>query len=405
MDPESAMRLALAEARRASGRTWPNPPVGAVVVRGGRVLGRGSTRPPGGAHAEVVALESARRRHGAAAVRGATLAVTLEPCCFEGRTPPCTDAVLAAGVARVLVGEGDPHPRVRGRGVRRLRAAGLEVVTGVLEPACREQHLGFRSLVERGRPQLALKLAATLDGRIATARGESRWITGEAARARVQSLRARTDAVAVGSATARADDPELVARRAGGGVAHRPVRVVFDAGLTLPPAGRLVRAPDPERTWVLGAPDAPARRRHALEAAGVRVLSVPRRGAHLDLARALARLGREGLTTLLVEGGGELAAALLRAGLVDELHWFVAPSCLGGDARPALGGLGIARLARRVALEAPLVRRLGDDLYIRGRVASGRRQPGAGAAERGRGTRSPQRRRAARRARGGAVEG
>jgi diaminohydroxyphosphoribosylaminopyrimidine deaminase/5-amino-6-(5-phosphoribosylamino)uracil reductase len=366
------MRLALAQARRASGRTWPNPPVGAVVVRGERVLGRGYTRPPGGPHAEVVALDAARRRHGAAALRGATLAVTLEPCCFTGRTPPCTDAILAAGIARVLVGQRDPHPRVAGRGLRLLRARGVALATGVLEDACREQHQGFTSVLERGRPFVALKLAATLDGRIATARGESRWITGEAARARVHALRAVSDAVAVGSETARADDPELVARR-DGRVVHRPVRVVFDAALTLPPRGRLARAPDPERTWVLAAPDAPAARRRALARAGVRVLDLPRRGGHLDLPRALAALAREGLTTLLVEGGGGLGAALLRAGLVDELHWFTAPSCLGADARPALGPLGVERLDARLALEDVEVRRLGADLYLRGRVA---RRPG-----------------------------
>lgn len=377
------MRLALAQARRASGRTWPNPPVGAIVLRGERVLGRGFTRPPGGPHAEIAALDAARRRHGPAALRGATLAVTLEPCCHTGRTPPCTDAVLAAGIARLWIGGRDPDSRVAGAGIRRLRAAGLALEIGVLEEACREQHQGFLSAVERGRPHVALKLAATLDGRIATARGESRWITGAAARARVQALRGSSDAVAVGSATARADDPELVARR-GGRVVHRPVRVVFDSRLTLPIAGRLVRAPDPERTWVLAAPDAPAARRRALERAGVRVLAVPRRGAHLDLRRALAALGRAGLTTLLVEGGGGLGAALLRASLVDEVHWFVAPSCLGGDARPALGPLGVARLRSRLALEAPRVSRLGPDLYLRGRVAQRPDRPGAGGQARAR---------------------
>jgi len=379
VEPVRAMRLALAQARRASGRTWPNPPVGAVVVRGGRVLGRGYTRPPGGPHAEIVALADARRRHGAAALRGATLVVTLEPCCFTGRTPPCTEAIVAAGIARVVVGDRDVDPRACGRGYRRLRAAGVEVVTGVLEGACRAHHCGFASRVERGRPDVALKLAATLDGRIATRAGASRWITGEAARARVHALRARADAVAVGSGTARADDPELTARR-GGRVVHRPVRVVFDSALTLPLASRLVRGPDPERTWVLASRGAPAGRRRALEAAGVRVFLVPRRGAHLDLGRALARLGREGLNTLLVEGGGGLAAALLRAGLVDELHWFAAPALLGGDARPAVGPLGIGALDARVALAAPQVSRLGADLYIRGRIAREPRR-GAGRAE------------------------
>lgn len=367
MDPEQAMRRALLEARRASGRTWPNPSVGALVLRGERVLGRGATRPPGGPHAEVVALAAARRRFGAAALRGATLVVTLEPCCFTGRTPACTDAILAAGIARVFVGHRDPDARVMGRGLRILRAAGLEVRTGVLEASCREQHRGFLSVALRGRPFVALKLAASLDGRIATAAGEARWISGPAARRQVHALRAASDAVAVGSATARADDPELTARR-GGAVVHRPVRVVFDSAATLSPRSRLALAPDPERTWVLASPAAPAARRRALEQAGVRVLEVPARRGHLDLRRALLRLGREGLGSLLVEGGGGLAAALLREGLVDELHWFAAPCWLGADGRPALGALGVRRLAQRVGLEGLRVSRLGDDLYLRGTV-------------------------------------
>jgi diaminohydroxyphosphoribosylaminopyrimidine deaminase/5-amino-6-(5-phosphoribosylamino)uracil reductase len=368
MTPEAAMRRALAAARRVSGRAWPNPPVGAVVVRGDRVLGVGATQPPGGPHAEIVAMAAARRRHGAAALRGATLATTLEPCCHTGRTGPCSAAVIAAGIARVWVGERDPNPLVAGGGLRRLRAAGIAVETGVLAAECAEQHRGFATLLAQGRPLVALKLAATLDGRIATAAGESRWITGPAARARVHALRARVDAIGIGAGTARADDPALTARR-GGRIVHRPVRVVFDSGLSLPPRSRLARAADAERTWILAAPGAPAARRRALLARGVRILEVPRRGAHLDLRRALARLGREGLTTLLVEGGGELAAALLRAGLVDELHWFSAPAWLGGDARPALGPLAVRRLADRVALaRGARVIRLGDDLYIHGKV-------------------------------------
>jgi diaminohydroxyphosphoribosylaminopyrimidine deaminase / 5-amino-6-(5-phosphoribosylamino)uracil reductase len=215
---------------------------------------------------------------------------------------------------------------------------------------------------------VALKLGATLDGRIATASGESEWITGPAARARVHALRARIDAIAIGAETARADDPELTARR-GARVVHRPVRVVFDSGLRLSPRSRLARSTDPERTWVVAARGAPAARRRALEARGVRVLEVPKRGGRVDLPSALRRLGREGLTTVLVEGGGVLAAGLLRAGLVDELHWFAAPAWLGSDARPALGPLAIRRLADRVQLTDPRVIRLGDDLYIQGRVA------------------------------------
>lgn len=363
------MRRALALARRAEGRTFPNPPVGAVVLRGDRVLGEGATRPVGGPHAEIVALERARRRHGPRALRGATLAVTLEPCCHHGRTGPCTEAILAAGIARVWVGHRDPNPFVGGRGLRRLRRAGLDVEVGVLEAACRARHRGFVSIQERGRPWVALKLAASLDGRIAVASGESRWITGERARALVHRLRDRADAVVVGSGTARADDPELAVRR-GGRVVRRPLRVLVDSRLAAPPTARLFRGPDPERTWVLTARDAPARRRRALEAAGARLVDVPRRrgGRRLDLRRGLVRLGELGLTALLVEGGGGLAAALLADGLVDEVHWFTAPTLLGGDGRPALGPLGLRRLVERVDLEAAEVRRLGRDLYVHGGV-------------------------------------
>jgi diaminohydroxyphosphoribosylaminopyrimidine deaminase/5-amino-6-(5-phosphoribosylamino)uracil reductase len=361
------MRKALARARHAAGRVHPNPAVGAVVVRGSRVLGGGRTQEAGGPHAEVMALAAARRRHGAAALRGATLAVTLEPCDHTGRTPPCTEAILAAGIRRVWVGARDPHPRVRGRGFRRLRRGGVEVTKGVLEPACREHHRGFLSVHERGRPWVALKLAATLDGRLATVTGESRWITGARARERVHALRHRVDAVLVGSQTALRDDPELTARRAGR-VSHRPIRVVVDSRLTLPPRARMLRGADPERTWVLAGRAAPERRRRALEAAGATVLPVRKRAGHLDLGSALERLASEGITTVLVEGGGVLAAALLRADLVDELHWFAAPAWLGGDARPALAELGIARLAERLELDEPIVSRVGGDLYIRGRV-------------------------------------
>jgi len=375
MTPERAMRLALRQARRAEGTSFPNPPVGAVVYRGDRVLGRGCTRPAGGPHAEIVALENARRRHGRACLRGASLAVTLEPCCHQGRTPPCTAAVAEAGISRVVVGHRDPSSEVGGRGVRRLRARGLRVEVGVLEEACRYQHRGFLSCLERDRPWVALKLAASLDGRIATSRGESRWITGERSRARVHGLRARADAIVVGSGTVRMDDPELTARR-GGRVVRRPIRVLVDSGLVVPPARRLYRGHDAANTWVLAAPRAPAARRRQLEARGVRVLSIPRRGRHLDLARALGRLAREGLTSLFVEGGGGLAAALLREGLVDEVHWFAAPALIGGDGRPAVAALSLPRLSSRIQFETQSVKRLGEDLYLHGLVSRGREESG-----------------------------
>jgi len=364
------MRLALAAARRASGRTSPNPPVGAVVYRGDRVLGRGFTRPPGGPHAEIVALRDAARRAGAAALRGASLAVTLEPCSHAGRTGPCSDAVRAAGIGHVVVGHGDPNPLVGGRGLRQLRAAGVRVEVGVLEAECREQHRGFLCVLAKARPFVSLKLAATLDGRIATARGESRWITGAVARALVHRLRARADAVVIGSGTALADDPELTARL-GTRVLHRPVRVIVDSRLRLPPDARCLRDGAAGRALVVGARTAPARRRRALEAAGAHVVAVPLRAGHAD-PRAVARiLAREGLCDVLLEGGGALAAAWLRAGVVDEVHWFVSAKLLGADARPALGALAVARLADAVALEAPVVKRVGDDVYVRGRLRAG----------------------------------
>ena len=366
MTPEAAMRLALGLARRASGKTFPNPPVGAVVVRGRRVIGRGWTRPAGGPHAEVVAIEAARRRHGDAALRGAWLAVTLEPCAHVGRTAPCADLIARVGIARAVVGHIDPHQSVSGRGVRRLRRSGIEVSLGILEEACREQHRGFLSVCARGRPFVTLKLASTLDGRIATASGESRWITGESARKAVHAIRARVDAVLVGSGTALADDPKLTARR-GARIVHRPLRIVVDSRLRVPAEAR-IHADDGAGSIALCGAGASRARRRALEERGVRVLELPAGAGGLDLRRALRQLAREGLTEILVEGGGRLGAALLREGLVDELHWFAAPRLLGGDAREALGRLEIGSLAGAPTLRDVSIPRLGDDLHVWGRL-------------------------------------
>ena len=359
------MRLALREARRASGRTFPNPAVGAVVFRGERVLGRGYTRPPGGAHAEIRALENAVRRHGEAVLRGADMAVTLEPCAHTGRTAPCTEALIGAGLAAVWIGHRDPHPLVAGRGLRALRRAGLRVAVGVLEAECRAQHRGFLQRVETGRPFVRLKLAASLDGRIATAGGESRWITGAPARAFVHRLRTRSDAVLVGSGTVVADDPELSARRSGT-VVHRPVRIVVDSRLRIPLGARVFSDAHPERTWVLCAKDASERRRRGLERRGVRVFPLPVRGGEgrISLAAGLRRVAREGVGEVLCEGGGRLAAALVRADLVDELLWLTATTLLGSDARPALGPLDLKRLSRAPRFQIRHDRKLGGDRLI-----------------------------------------
>lgn len=361
------MRLALAQARASSGRTAPNPPVGAIVYRGDRVLGRGRTRPPGGPHAEVVALDLALRRHGARAVRGASLAVTLEPCCHQGRTGPCTERILAAGIARVFAGHVDPHPEVAGKGLARLRRAGVRARVGVLERECREQHRGFVSVIERRRPFVVLKLAASLDGRIATAQGESRWITGPEARKRVHRLRARSDAILIGSGTALADDPSLTARR-GDRVVHRPARVLVDSRLRVPPTAALYGG-EGGRTLVLCARTAAERRRRALERRGALLLPVAGRAGALDLRRGLEALAEQGLCEVLVEGGGRLAAALLREELVDEVHWFVALRFIGADGLPALGPLELPGLAATPRLADVEVRRVGEDLHVVGRPA------------------------------------
>ena len=377
---ERMMRLALRAAARGDGLTHPNPSVGAIVYRGDRILGTGTTRPPGGPHAEIVAMDQARRRHGAAALRGASMAVTLEPCNFTGRTGACTEAVLAAGIGRVVAGCRDAHARVSGRGFARLRRGGVDVTTGVLEDACRNQHRGFLSVCERGRPFVTLKLAATLDGRIALANGESRWITSEESRAAVHRLRLASDAVLVGSGTALADDPELSARR-GDRVLRWPVRVLIDGSLRVPASARLfaepvigsksrpLRAGD-HAAWIVcregvrGLPGAHAR-------AG-RVIETPSGpSGHVDLEFALQALARAGLTTVLVEGGGGLAGALLQADLVDEVHWFLAPRLIGGDGRPALGPLGLEQLVDALCIEGLRVVRCGPDLHLSGRVGRG----------------------------------
>ena len=363
---ERMMREALRRAARGAGRTHPNPSVGAVVYRGERVLGRGHSRPAGGAHAEVVALEAARRRHGARALRGASLAVTLEPCNHHGRTGPCTEAILEAGVARVVVGCRDPHPLVRGGGIRRLRRRGVAVTTGVLADDCRWHHRGFLSVHERGRPHVVLKLATSLDGRIALADGSSRWITSPEARAVVHRLRNTTDAIMVGSETARADDPALDVRLRGR-VVHRPVRVLVDGRLRVPARARLFEAHADAETWVVCARGARGLRRARSVAS--RVLEVPTtRSGHVDLGRALRRLADEGLTTVLVEGGGRLAAALLRSDLVDEVHWMLAPKLIGGDGRAGLGPLELRRLADAVEIDPIRIARRGPDLHVHGTV-------------------------------------
>ncbi|WIV51579.1 bifunctional diaminohydroxyphosphoribosylaminopyrimidine deaminase/5-amino-6-(5-phosphoribosylamino)uracil reductase RibD [Marivivens sp. LCG002] len=329
---ERFMLMALSLGRRGLGRVWPNPSVGCVIVKDGRVVGRGHTASGGRPHAEPQALAMAGD-----AARGATAYVTLEPCAHHGKTPPCAEALIAAGVARVVIACEDPDPRVNGGGSAMLRAAGIDVSVGVCEAEARRDHAGFLSKVERGRPMVTLKLAMTLDGRIATASGESQWITGPEARRRVHMQRASHDAVMVGAGTVRADDPSLTVR--GLGIGGQPARIVMSASGDLPKSCNLTRT----------AGEIPVFLCHSATsvvsdwvAAGVRSIPLADGG---DCVEALTALGALGLTRIYCEGGGQLAASLLHAGLVDHLVLFTAGKAIGADGRAGLGSLGLVRLA------------------------------------------------------------
>jgi diaminohydroxyphosphoribosylaminopyrimidine deaminase/5-amino-6-(5-phosphoribosylamino)uracil reductase len=368
---ERMMAAALREARRAEGRTLPNPPVGAVLAVGDRVLARGFHHRAGQPHAEIEVL-----RKVGVPPRGATLYVTLEPCAHHGRTPPCTDAILAAGVRRVVVGTRDPHPHTNGRGLAVLRAAGVDVKVGVEEEACRELIRGFASVAERGRPYVVLKVAATLDGRIATRTGHSRWITAEPARREVHRLRDRLDAILVGAGTVRADDPLLTCRLPRG---RDPIRVVLSASLDLPAEAKVFGPPGMSgwpRALVVTSRRAPARRVRALESRGAEVIRLGARGGRVEVGALLEALGARGITSVLVEGGSEVTASFLEGGWVDEVYWFLGPRIVGGaQAVPAVAGVGAARMEDAWCLEPLRVSRVGPDLLLRGRP---RRVPAQG---------------------------
>lgn len=357
---ERFMRRALDLAARGLGRTYPNPPVGAVLVRNGRIVGEGYTRPAGGPHAEIVALRQAGRR-----AEGADLYVTLEPCTHHGRTPPCTDALLPLRLRRVVVALTDPNPRVRGRGVRRLRAAGARVSIGTGADAAERLLCGHRSLVTRRRPWIVLKLAVSLDGRIALADGRPRWLTGGAARRRGHELRAESDAVLVGARTVRTDDPRLTSRLRG---RPDPIRVVLASSrLDVPPRARLLRhgrAP----VWVIVPSDASRRAQARLRKRGAELIAVRGRGGRPEFGAVAKALGARGITRLLIEGGGEVAAAALRARVVDEVALFVAPLFVGADGVAAVGPLALRSLARTARLGGVHVERVGADVLMRGTV-------------------------------------
>lgn len=341
------MRAALTLARRGLGRVWPNPAVGCVIVLDGRVVGRGWTQPGGRPHAEAMALAQA-----GAAAKGATAYVSLEPCAHHGKTPPCCDALITAGIARVVSPMEDPDPRVAGQGFGRMRAAGLVVDVGLLAEEAHHANEGFLLRQRLGRPKVTLKMAASLDGGIATAAGESRWITGHAARRRVHLMRAEADAIMIGAGSARADDPGLDVRLAGfDGRDPVPVIVGGKAG-DLPP--KLTAALPDRPLWraceEIG--DAPP---------GVQHIQVRRGPDGLDLAEVLQALGARGITRVLSEGGGAMAASLIKADLVDEIVWMTAGLALGADGLPAIAALGLDRLSDAPRFKLVDVEQIGED--------------------------------------------
>ena len=359
------MRRALELARQAVGLVGPRPAVGAVLVKDGRVVGEGFTRPEPGPHAEIVALEQA-----GGAASGSTLYATLEPCSHTGATPPCTDAIIAAGVARVVCPVQDPYPTVHGEGFRKLRDAGIEVVNEVdaSDLAAAQQLIeGFSAYVRTGRPLITAKYAMSLDGRIATRTGDSQWITGPEARAAAHQMRAESDAVMAGIGTVLADDPRLTARDPEGGHTGRPrLRVVVDSDGRLPRSARLLQESGAV-LWARGEGAPPP-----YEAPGLDAIDLPRRGRGVSLEALLDDLGQRGATTLLVEGGGRLLGTLFDLGLVDRVAAFVAPAVIGGEDAPGpVGGEGVARLADAPRLERVETRRLGPDVLVTGYVSRG----------------------------------
>jgi len=357
------MRLALRLARRAYGRTSPNPMVGAVLVKGGKIIGRGWHRGAGQPHAEIEALRDAQ--NGGHNPKGATLYVTLEPCCTQGRTPPCTAAIIAAGIRRVVAGATDPNPRHAGRGFRILRRAGLSLTRGVLAGECAQLNEAFNHWIVRRTPFVTVKAAMSLDGKIASVTGESKWITGEPARAAAMKLRAGADAVLVGVNTILRDDPALTLRRPGfAGKALR--RLVLDPRGRTPLSAGIAAGAGAHLTTVVVTKSAPPKRLAALRRR-VRVLVAPARRGRIDLPWLLQTLGRENVTSLLVEGGGETNA--LWAPLCQRVVFFYAPLILGGRQAPtALAGEGVRTAGGKITLREARWQRVGGDLVLIARV-------------------------------------
>jgi diaminohydroxyphosphoribosylaminopyrimidine deaminase / 5-amino-6-(5-phosphoribosylamino)uracil reductase len=355
---ESYLRRALRLARQAEGRTSPNPIVGAVLVRDGRIVGAGYHRFAGGDHAEIAALKRAGSK-----ARGATLYITLEPCSHYGRTPPCTQALIDAGIKEVVAGTRDPNPLVAGRGVRQLRRAGIKVRVGLLEAECRALIEPFSKYITRRLPFVTLKLAATLDGKIATVSGDARWISNVESRQWVHRLRNQVDAVLVGVETVRADDPQLTCRIPGG---RNPWRVVLDSRLRIPISARILRQRGPGKTIVATTDGVSAAKASAIEALGAEVWRLPMRHHRVSWLPLLKKLASSGLVNVMIEGGASIAASALKEKIVDKIVFVYAPKILGGDGRVMFDALGIRRMRQSIPVKRLQVRKSGGDLIVSG---------------------------------------
>lgn len=360
MTDETYMRRAIVLAERGAGWTSPNPMVGAVIVKDGRIIGEGWHRRYGEAHAERNALQSCTE-----SPVGSVLYVTLEPCCHHGKQPPCTDAILEAGIRRVVVGSGDPNPLVAGKGVEFLRAHGVTVDTGVLKEECDALNPVFFHFIQTKRPYVVMKYAMTMDGKIATRTGDSRWITGEAARQRVHQDRHRYSAIMAGVGTVLADDPLLTCRMEGG---KNPVRIICDSHLRTPPDSRIVRTAR-EVPTILAAAVPPPECRNALEDAGCQVWDLPGPEGRVDLNALMDRLGARGIDSVLLEGGGELNWAALHSGIVQKVQAYIAPKLFGGTAaKSPIAGLGVETPAQAVRLVRTTVTQIGEDFLLESEV-------------------------------------
>ena len=352
------MKLALSLARKGIEGASPNPMVGAVVVKSGKIVGQGYHKIYGGAHAEINALHDAGM-----AAKGGTLYLNLEPCCYFGKTPPCTDTVIKAGIKRVVAGMTDPNPKVSGKGFDILRKAKLDVEIGVLEEECRRLNEGFIKRITTGRPFVILKVAASLDGKTATRHRESKWITSEASRLHVHKLRKQVDAIMTGIGTILADDPLLTPRV--GKVKRFPLRVVVDSSLRVPPTAKVVEV----NTLFVTTDSAPVQKLKFLESQGAKVEIFKSRDGKVDMTIVMDYLGKKGINSMMIEAGPELSASLVREGLVDKVVFFYAPRIIGGiDAPGMVGGSGIDKLAEAIPIKDIVAKRCGEDIMIEGYV-------------------------------------